>query len=42
MSTRLYGPNVYFDKMKALVEFLLGIIICVIVTLLNDNWHFLN
>ena len=36
---RLYGPNIYVDKMKALVESL-HIIICVIVTLLNDNWRF--
>ena len=34
----LYGPNVHVDKMKALVKSY--IIICVIVTLLNDNWYF--
>ena len=35
----------YVDKMKALVESLLAdgqyIVISVIVTFLNDNWHFL-
>ena len=39
---RLYGPNVYVDKIKELVEslyLLMDIIICVIVTLLNDNWR---
>ena len=36
-----YGPNLYFAKMKELVSlYLTDIIICVIVTLLNDNWHF--
>ena len=37
------GLNVYADKMKELVESLLAdghYGVCVIVTLLNDNWHF--
>ena len=40
---RLYGPNVYVDKMKLLVGLylLMDITITVIVTLFNDNWHFL-
>ena len=39
MST-VYGLNIYVDKMKELAESLMDMIICVIVTLLNDNRHF--
>ena len=40
---RLYGPNVYVDKLRSWLSLylLMDIIICVIVTLLNDNWCFL-
>ena len=40
--SHLFGPYVYVDKMKGLVESLLlmDVIICIIVTLLNDNWRF--
>ena len=44
LTNRLYGPNVYVDKMKELVESILadGLYLLMVITLLNVNWHFLN